>query len=150
MSKCHWCNEGRPFLLGQEGVQHVPLYGGNEHSGAMCYASPIYRNMNTELHWRIMHAMHHTLEGLPRTDSGFHRTSLADCDCVVARRFRKGWEYLLEFEPPCSERKTLAYLKRKNRKKYLRRRIKASPNPETQKRLQEKLDKVLHHPVTYF
>jgi hypothetical protein len=42
MSKCHWCDEGRPFLPGQEGIQHVPLYAGGEHSGTMCYRSSIY------------------------------------------------------------------------------------------------------------
>lgn len=40
--KCHWCAEGRPFIPGQEGVQHVPLYAGGEHGGAMCYNSAIY------------------------------------------------------------------------------------------------------------
>jgi hypothetical protein len=42
--KCHWCAEGRPFIPGQEGLQHVPLYGGGEHGGAMCYNSPIYQD----------------------------------------------------------------------------------------------------------
>ena len=41
---CHWCNEGRPFMPGTEGKQHVPLHGGDgEHSGTMCYNSDIYK-----------------------------------------------------------------------------------------------------------
>jgi hypothetical protein len=42
MSTCHSCDEERPFLAGQEGKQHIPLYSGGEHGGAMCYASSIY------------------------------------------------------------------------------------------------------------
>jgi hypothetical protein len=36
-SKCRWCDEGRPWMEGQEGKQHVPLYAGGEHSGTMCH-----------------------------------------------------------------------------------------------------------------
>ena len=46
MSECHWCDEGRPFLPGLEGIQHVPLFAGGEHGGAMCYRSPIYRPLD--------------------------------------------------------------------------------------------------------
>ena len=42
MGKCTWCDEGRPFMKGQEGVQHMPLFGGGEHAGTMCHNSPIY------------------------------------------------------------------------------------------------------------
>lgn len=42
MSKCRWCDEGRPFMVGCEGKQHVPLHGNNEHDGMMCHASSIY------------------------------------------------------------------------------------------------------------
>lgn len=41
MSDCHWCDEGRPFMPGCEGKQHVPI-DGSEHGSAMCYNSPIY------------------------------------------------------------------------------------------------------------
>lgn len=39
MSKCHFCDEGRPFMPG--GKQHVPI-DSDEHGSAMCYASSIY------------------------------------------------------------------------------------------------------------
>lgn len=40
--KCHFCDEGRPFLPGSNGKQHIPV-DGDEHGGAMCYASSVYQ-----------------------------------------------------------------------------------------------------------
>jgi hypothetical protein len=34
--QCRWCDEGRPFMPGSEGKQHVPLYGEHEHGGMLC------------------------------------------------------------------------------------------------------------------